>query len=842
MMNEDSLAKFRDFIEQYNKADPERLENARIGLIQLKMALGPEFSLMAAQMAAESFSESKTVFMCLCALKDALTPRRLHPKHVLKSWFEPFDGLQSIQSVLFLFLGHQDEALRNLAGVNLALLLQITMDFTLLERIRKQASEVALCVFREILQLNLFCDLDDASLSSVIPDLDAFFEIIVNALTSEPSDKIRAAKCLKLFIRNVPKKFAESDSNIFPLIESLLPSSNLQLYRDLHFCLLELVKSNYDTADNFMARIFNITSIGMQCELFEFRIISLHFWRVLWDFELAEIKKRKRVGFSYNQFYPSLTLAASQSLIPIAIQMLSIENSSTVNSFSFLTLQGLVEAVSMGSDNSEVIAGLCRAAEGLLADDNLAAVDLAISIVRSAIIKEGKYGSQTESELSAFLERNWQQITASLFSDIPKVAQNAASLVMSVISRFPVAIMAESAFSGLLQIVTRIMSGSGEFVALGLRLFCFLVCKGPIQLIDRNFSDMFDMIHKVFLSHGDEFDVSRHIVPAFVALIEHSSQRANPVLIAYFVQMLDVLPEWCSESRKADVLVICHTIIQKVRHNLEIEIILKYCLRLFGILQNSASVLWEESLEGFTVIFAHFGRAFEPYVGPFTIIIGNAFASKIPRLVGLAASCLGEFCRAFERDAATHVMSEIEALFGLLQDMLLIDEGYERNAAPRMLIGMSVVIKSIPNELGVEQVKRYWSINSHFAATVIRKGVKNDICYAIDLFDAVCQGFAAALEAALAIDGNIKGDKSFVAEVKAMFAVFDQIWELGAWNDESLFGVLELLDVLAGKFGRLVSVALRRRPVKNLMFVASKSPDSCVSGLWQKVQREIDNT
>jgi hypothetical protein len=92
---------------------------------------------------------------------------------------------------------------------------------------------------------------------------------------------------LRLLLRCVPSLFNDEPSitRLFQLLESVLPHANIHVYREVHWILLELVKVHHSIADLFIAEVFRVTAIGLECADFEFRLCSLHFWAKVWEFE-----------------------------------------------------------------------------------------------------------------------------------------------------------------------------------------------------------------------------------------------------------------------------------------------------------------------------------------------------------------------------------------------------------------------------------------------------------------------------------------------------------------------------------------------------------------------------
>jgi hypothetical protein len=73
-----------------------------------------------------------------------------------------------------------------------------------------------------------------------------------------------------------------------------------------------------------------------------------------------------------------------------------------------------------------------------------------------------------------------------------------------------------------------------------------------------------------------------------------------------------------------------------------------------------------------------------------------------------------------------------------------------------------------------------------------------------------------ATESAAELARNVK---------RRVFPLFDRIWGLRAFTDETLFSVCRLLDALEKRIGKAVNIQLQKPSIRNLLMAAAHSSD-----------------
>jgi hypothetical protein len=300
------VARFRDCLLRFISGPPAGISEANRELQSLQVTNWPLFLMLAARVGESPGNQPRLVYIALSAVKSAVTPRHLRPISRLRAdWLAMpnSDGIRElIRHFVFTALSAGDGPTQNLAAATLARVRVLeesrwdSLFCALFSEGNSLPPPIIINVFKEILDLPL--KLSDAAAGPISRLLAVLYSEIA-ARTTPLFGKFKCAQCLRLLLRRVRSLFQEDAAfgELFEVIEATLPTADLPLYRELHFVLIELLKLHYANPDKVIEKVFRITAVGLDCAEPCFRAISIHFWAVLWRFEVEQHAKATALAF-----------------------------------------------------------------------------------------------------------------------------------------------------------------------------------------------------------------------------------------------------------------------------------------------------------------------------------------------------------------------------------------------------------------------------------------------------------------------------------------------------------------------------------------------------------------
>jgi hypothetical protein len=340
----------------------------------------------------------------------------------------------------------------------------------------------------------------------------------------------------------------------------------------------------------------------------------------------------------------------------------------------------------------------------------------------------------------------------------------------------------------------------------------------PPTTLELNYHDFYELISEKF-HDSDLIDSPFHFEPytTMNQLIAHSTEHMKMHFITYLHTLLLEIPT-APENQRSSMIGIITQILQRfpfeARDHLEL-----LCALLFQILQDLSAPLYTETMIAFSALIAAAPDQCGQFAGPLIRAIRGGFESGIPAVVGKSALTLGDLFKALGRRSVEFLSDEIELLFGLLE------KPNAREEVSNVLKGMSLVIDGI-QELAKPWAPRFWEVALEWGSADFNADSKGDVIFAAEVFDGVAALLSSVVRV-IAMEGkNVEFEKDVK---KRLFPLFDRMWTLQAFSDESLFSVCTLLESLLTNLNKAVNIQLQRKTIKYLLDVAKISSDRQLS-------------
>jgi hypothetical protein len=176
-------------------------------------------------------------------------------------------------------------------------------------------------VYNEILHLNY-----PKALSKVEQFHSLGHFVVMQLQTAERDINIYRVciDCIALMLVHVPVFFDDPGrvNSLLDAVVARLPSADVVMYRKLHHILLQVCKSFYSHASDFLNRIFEITVSGFTCL---FGYISVDFWHSFCSFEfdlMAQNREDEAMAKNVVLVCKNYTHHACDGLAPLCFQVL----------------------------------------------------------------------------------------------------------------------------------------------------------------------------------------------------------------------------------------------------------------------------------------------------------------------------------------------------------------------------------------------------------------------------------------------------------------------------------------------------------------------------------------
>ena len=288
----------------------------------------------------EILESENDVIVSLSAIKSVCTPKRATPIESIQQYWTSDDQTTNemrplVKESILLGFNNQSIPIRRMACAALAAYLLIeTKKFTeIIKTVLISTSETDPLNFGAIMTFLELFDLKVIPLQIRINRIgencfSMLLEIIFNLLTCSNPElvnqafKIDASICLRKLIANGDESLFQPDliNRILDIICYVFQNEadlTADLYRELHFVMLEIIKSLYSNSEVFCDKIYSITDIGINSESPSFKIISYNFWSMVWNFE-KEFQPSQP-----NQPYLNIVGQYSDQLINYGIELIS---------------------------------------------------------------------------------------------------------------------------------------------------------------------------------------------------------------------------------------------------------------------------------------------------------------------------------------------------------------------------------------------------------------------------------------------------------------------------------------------------------------------------------------
>lgn len=670
--------------------------------------------------------------------------------------------------------------------------------------------------------------------------LDNIFNVLSNLETVTQQMKGDTSICLKklieyggddLFEKEMVDKILEMVRFVFQNTEDLSP----ELYKELHFVMLELIKSLYIHANVFYEKIYEITEVGFQSENVNFKIISYDFWKQLCKFEMdIEIDKDKNYSRNYWEELINNGIQLIAIIDPNEKYLLS-EDEDQSNEYICKALSQIFEKIMRTADFSvyfdklkELIDEFLSADESNNSDTYIKQNYTGVILMRSLVF------DHTNDEVFMYIGQNIPYIASFAKVEVDFLSEASNQLLKELLDKYK-RYREILANPDNIQSIFKVIQVCSRFP--------IPIAKRTIDLIDTFINRMkselfddfyFDNLFEIFVEKfsDKEFMQSNgiyHLQIAFAALINKDGRYSNVKLFNILKNSLQLIktplfstnygfvmpialtnpeevPEDKSEYPEDSViffskdryflLAVITLIFRKfseMKNDLE-DPIKDFLETIFHFLQNQSSFLFYECLSASSDIVEIIKLDFLPYVPDYVSILKDGLHSQDPNLVGASSYCLGNLCKNLGEPVGEHVR---EVIFGMFELMTSFDEYQQMDVIDNFFTSFADIVLSLKVYI-VNEMDFVISL-FNFGLTMINFRVNlediNEYEFAEKLYTSLCLLFKAIIEI---LPPDVYSDATFINVLKKkLFPIFAKIESLHTQNLDLILATVKFLGTLA---------------------------------------------
>jgi hypothetical protein len=560
---------------------------------------------------------------------------------------------------------------------------------------------------------------------------------------------------------------------LFTIIDSVLPSADLDLYGELHRLMLEMVKSLHSMGDDLLASHVRVTSIGARSGSVDFRACSLHFWATVWVFERDELSVSNSPHF--------FTCRVVDGLAPIALDLLLLIDVDSNHDFLvFETMLSFAEAILHSGVDCSYAGFFLEVVLRLIAENCWVAHNASLIIMRSLLL----FPFVPDFALSQFVF-----ILSCFAAPIPKLSKSAFDLLTPLFNTFPVlcesvpfsdAIFASSAGHMLLELI--IIRSTG---------FVFNFFPQILEIARGDFGTMRALVHCPILA------LTRFVVEILYDLLQH-------VDIDFLLLVIHVMHRVgnCVVSQTENI---AHFLFSFPEVNFEVML-------------------------AFSAFIQSVGRSFCPFSAQFLTYVMAAL--ETPNLVSVSALALADFYRLvgpgekpgdfYHFICADEARYCTELLFRVLEQSVNSSENPIK--VPDTLEALDKIVVTDPL---FDSVIRLWNLAITFANTPLDPDSNDDVAYAKLLFTAVTRVITHTIRTADLLSSHMlfTSERLSVEIIAGFELIFARIWETKAFDMASMTAILDLMAAIVIVLGAQAMEVLSMPGPQSLVLWAISSGD-----------------
>ncbi|OHT13196.1 hypothetical protein TRFO_16752 [Tritrichomonas foetus] len=859
-MEDEDYQRFVFYLKQIAENNPANINQANESLQELKSQNIILYLTLAARVANTDGIDPHLIFLALSTIKDTCTHKKTVPIILIRQKWKRKD-MPTIQMRTFVKqaivknLSKKEIPIRRIACAALAHVLQIEQDqwIEVLDFVLKTSSETdpfnigAITVFNEIFYLNVIPNdihtdkVDDSIFNGL---LELIFQQLLNP-SIEQEIKIQITKCLSELLANTKERIFSPNivsHLLHNIIYSLLPTASSNLYREIHFLMLQLIKSLYANAPFFINDIFTITRLGIECPNQELQIISLHFWCLVWKFEKTILELKFRDDYNKNKpdeiykeqknhqylVYHDITKNFSLHIINYSLVLLSQINPAakiTINDKDFdnvlyiqATIREMIDNLMIENrHNFQEIHDLQAVVNEMLTKNDIIQQHAAVQVL-TAMMENHKY-----FELVDYVQTKTVEILKLTESDCEYLAVPSLNLLSLIIKNYEVILSNQPITNSIFVTMSRILTtfpDNQEIVIKVMHVFISIFNRLSPDGISANFDFFLDLtfsMHQKYISVEEE-ELSGTVQTAICTFISNCSpdsqiklkQFLNSVIELFRNNLMNNNIENSNEKLLISLLCIIQSLILKLKKFAieEIRIIIEI---LFNIINHKIYFLCEESMNAFKIIITSISTEFSCYAQPFMSIVNLAFSSQAPSLMTATCGAFALFCYQLGRQFCNYLKDEVINLFNWMKSII---ENDQYMMIEPLVSSFSLIITGLENIIPLELLQEFW--NYGFSITIISIDMKSkdDIRFAETLFTSLCNYFRAILRN---VPQDVVNNFDFKQSVKKfLFPFINRIQLLSSSYFPLLKATILLLKTIGDKLGKSMNIMYHKKFVQDL--------------------------
>lgn len=866
----DDFELFRECLQNLN--DPQKVNEANDNLNSLSLNNTSLFLTFAAKVvlnycnSKENPTESENnVILSLAAIHNTCIPKRITSISEIKKYWNLDDPISNemrplVKEAISKSLSIRCIQIRRMACAALAAVLQIEGSnwIEIIPLILTNTSDTdplnigAIMAFSEIFDLNVIptqIPFDSINLDSYITLLKIIFNILTNFNPEVISQavKIDTAICLRQLISHVSLLFSrEITGNVLSVICLVFqndPSLTSDLYRELHYVMLELIKQLYEHAREFIDRIYLITKTGIECPNIDFKIISYHFW-----FYVLEEEKPKISICNGNCEFLNITAPYSIPLINIGIELIAsidpsvkyVLNQNEFQSIEFVSrtlsqiFNNLVQTNNFIEDknnkndnptnNDSNAAKIMKVINEFIdADETTCGDSYNIQHYTAAIIMKSLLFNHNEIVIYKFIEDKLPYIIEYAQSGIMYLSEASLKLLIKLTDKYDSILTNPSNKNSIFEVIKKcsdfpIIVSKNVFDLI--KVFC-RHCK-PIDINNTNFDFLLLLLSHKFSDYSllqSEYATNLH--SALLTLVEKCGEHNNNKLMALLDKSIQIFkgsvfsPSFgfvtpsvfgfsneniniadnsslYFDKDRSFLLQLISKIIQKLKINSE-GIITDILSVLFRILQNKSSFLFEQSLYTIIEIAEIINTNFLQFSQQYVLVINDCWNSQDLDCIEKSALCFGILCQHFGNSIGIYLHDNVLNLFKL---MISLDDYQKMKIIDSLFATFSKIVTGL--KLYVLEDMDFLMNLFNFAYSMsdfrININDQNEYEFAERLYSSLCLLFSSFIS--ILPDDKIL-DRAFIKDIKnKIFPIFPKINKLHTVNLKVIKEAVDLLQKL----------------------------------------------
>lgn len=799
LLNENNVNQANDQLKQWKS------NNILLYLTQTARIILFYFTLQKQESQDTQQIDPNIVILALIAIKDSCTPRKTERiEQIREIWIstnkEATVMRETVRSAISQSIFHSYEPIRCLACASLSYVLQIegTNWISIIPQIINNPipsdplNIISIFAFWEIFELHVipfhihFTSLDKNDYMKLVTNI---FNIATNQDDSIGSNiKEKSFQCLKHMILILGPEFfnPELTHTIFEVIVKVLSTSKtltVNLYRDIHWVLIQLIKTLYEYAPSFSDHIFFITDTGIKSESPDFNIISYHFWSQVWSFEKKYLNqmKQERGQQVTIQTYGEITSTdrpetretlvahySSQLFEQGCYLLLKINPSSTINYFdsecSFVdyiitTLTSVFDSILYDSKTALILPQIFDRINSFLenskVEDKVRNDYLAINLMNALMF------NHQNLEIFDFVQNKLPCIFE--FSQLPVFPVQTFSI--QLITNF-LHFSNQNVFTNpdnfeMLSKTIQVLSElSPQLSSKALFIIQVISEQSSKNFLDHHFEFFLSILEKKFSDiEFRQSEYSRFLYLALMSLFQYSGDNSFDQMMNYFQQSIDLYKKsfdsqiFVSEMDQTWFLDPFFSIIDRIQStNCSIAILQKrnqakpIVAELLDILmktKNTSANIFEQSIDLISRITILPVEQFLPYVPEYTQSLKNGLFSQNPDLIQHSARAFGRLCLLVGGNYDQEYPSDFVS--NLFQLMTSLEDYQQIQVLAQLLFAFHDIVEGLKTFIPfafIEQLFQYAITLIHFNLDMSNYTEK---LFGDNLFSALCNLFAIIL-------------------------------------------------------------------------------------------------